>query len=95
MQLVKSSARGGAKAAAPTLRILGLMPLGPCDLVTSSVASTLYTSSGLNSVIMGESGGRGRLVREGAVKELVENVELKKELNRVALLVGSVACESL
>ena len=45
---------------------------------TANFESKIYTSSGLNSSIMGESGGNGRFTRVGEMKELVENVELKR-----------------
>ena len=95
MQMVKKSANGWAKTVAHSLRTLGMIPLGPCDLVTLSAASELYTSSGPISVITGESSGRVRLVNEGASKELVENVILKNESMRLALFAGSDACRSL
>lgn len=93
--MVKKSANGWAKTVAHSLRTVGLIPSGPCDLVTSSATSALYTSSGPKSDITGESSGRGRLVSEGASKELVENVALKNELKRLALFAGSDACRSL
>ena len=91
MQMVKKLARGGAKTAAHSLRTIGLIPLGPCDLVVSSATSNLYTLSVPNSSTTGESGDSGKLRRKGATKELVGNVELKNELKRLACSIGSDA----
>ena len=82
--MLNNLASVGANAQAHALRNLGWKPPGPWDLVVSSFESKLYTSSGLKSSMKGESGGNGRFARAGGVKELVENVELKKELKRFA-----------
>ena len=78
MQMVKKLASGGAKTPAHTLRTVRLMPLGPCDLVVSSVASSLYTSTRLNLFINSASGVGGRLVSDGASNELTE-MDAKKD----------------